>query len=101
MSEEKHNLVYKILGRRKLPNDANNLDYVDVDWSLADGKMIEDFETRPLTHPPHIEYKRVKVGERKIIKDNIAVHDGAPDSYIMKLLDEKREKLATALGIKP
>lgn len=97
---EKHNLNYKILGRSKLKGDTDNRDYVDVEWTMTNG-VFEDYEMRPVTHPPDIQYKKVKVGERKVIKDHLVVHDGAPDSYVMKLLDEKRPKLAEALGVKP
>lgn len=104
--EKKHKLNWKILGRRTvllsgqggLPNEE--IEYIDVEWTHADGP-VSDFEMRPVTHPPNIEYAWTKVGERKTIPDQINVKPGTPASVIAMTLEERRERLAKNLGVEP
>ncbi len=94
-----HKLNYRLLpGRRTLENDELGLECIDVEWTHTDGP-VEDHHTIPMTHPPDIQYKTELCGKRVVIKDQVTVKQGTPDSIVMQILEEKRERLAKCLGV--
>lgn len=93
-------LNYRIVGRRQIEGDKENLDYVDVEWTHADGP-VQDTILAPVTHPPHIEYAEKDGGTRAIIHDQITVKPGTPDSIVAMICEEKRARLAANLGVQP
>src|SRR4051812_31519702 len=86
--------------RRSIDRDSFHLSYIDINW-LYDGDFPEDYVYVPDSHPPEIRYKKVSVGRRKIIRDQISVKAETPDSTIAMILDEKRLILAKTLNIEP
>lgn len=105
--EKKHNLNYKIIRRRTQASDEFDMDYIDVEWTASSGP-VQDTVLLPMNHPPiagmnmpPIEYKEVAAGERAIIHDQLTVKKGTPQSTVMQMLEEKRQRLAENLGIKP
>ena len=93
-------LNYRILGKRQIPGDKLNMDYWDIEWTHADGPF-RDFVLKPKTHPPDIQYEEVELPSRAVLADQICVEAGMPESYLIKLCEEKRPKLAAALGVQP
>lgn len=94
-------LNYKIVGRERPEGQTHtNIEHVFVQWRHADGP-IQDTKIVPVSHPPDIKYETVSAGEREIVEDCISVPVGTPDSTVAMMCDEKRAKLAKALGIEP
>lgn len=93
-------LNYKIKGRRQLEGDKEELDYVDVEWRHADGP-IKTFALIPVTHPPDVKYEKRVVDELDVIHDQVIVRPGTPDSIVMQICEEKRNRLAATLGVQP
>jgi hypothetical protein len=86
--------------RRKEEGDALfDLDHIDVEWT-CDEPFPEDTMIVPITHPPDIQYETRTCGRRDVIKDQVSVRPEVADSTVAAMLDEKRPKLAAALGIK-
>jgi hypothetical protein len=105
----KSGLTYKIIGRRSLSpvkksdTEFIEMEAVDVLWTSTDGPVI-DKVTVPITFSyktKEITYEEQEVPERRdAIKDQINVPAGTPDSIVMQILEEKKPRLAKALGIK-
>lgn len=93
-------LNYKIVGRRQIEGDKEGLDFVDVEWTHAEGP-VKSTILKPMTHPPQVEYAEVEVEPRAVIPDQIAVKAGTPDSIVMQICEEKRARLAANLGVQP
>jgi hypothetical protein len=89
----------KIL-RRKTEGDELGLDHVDVEWTCKDGKFPADTKEVPVSHPPDIKFKTVPAGVRDVIMDQLSVPPHVSDGTIALMLDEKKAKLALALGVK-
>ncbi len=87
--------------RRKLDGeDRLGLDYIDVEWTHVDGFLPESVMI-PVTHPPHIRYEKKELPARKVVADMVGVMPSITDSTVSMMLDEKRTRLAQALGVKP
>ena len=93
-------LSYKIIGRRQIEGDKEGLDYVDVEWTHADGP-VRNTIMKPVTHPPDIQYEEVEIEPRAVIPDTITVKPGTPDSIVAMICEEKRKRLADNLGVEP
>jgi hypothetical protein len=96
-------LNYKIVGRKKAEGAgaaAMPHDIASIEWRHADGP-ITTVKTIPITHPPEIEYKDVPDQVLDVIHDEVSVPQGAPDSIVMQICEEKRAKLAQTLGVDP
>lgn len=107
-------LEAKIIRRRPV----GEIDCVDVEWS--NGQEIIDYHDIPTTTISHEELEHVDIhgnksirlkrvsnitterkacGSRKIIKDQINVPCGTPDSIVMQIIEEKRPRLMEQLGL--
>lgn len=108
-------LSYKIIGRRV----QGPIDLVDVEWYWSEGP-VTDYHDVPTTILRQLEtthkkqngdeevrlhYEREvtletrKAGTRSVIRDQINVPPGTPDSIVMQILEEKRPRLAANLGV--
>jgi hypothetical protein len=102
-----HKLNYKIIGRRRLENDQFDMEYVDVEWTHTGGDFIDTIDlptNHPSIHPSmpsEIVYHTQRASPRKVVKDQVTVRPGTPDSVIMQMLEEKRAALAANLGVEP
>lgn len=83
--------------------DSLGLEHIDVEWTHEDGFPHDTFEQPIPTWPPTQETQTVtkQLTQRKVIRDQISVPSGVPDSTVCMILDEKRPKLAKSLGIEP
>lgn len=114
---EKSKLKYAIKGKRKVEGDTLNLDYIDVEWSREDGQNFKDIQLVPLMTMKEEEvmlkdgstfvnltpvqtYEERPAGTRVVVKDQIVVLEGTKDSIIMQMIEEKRENLEKAFGLK-
>lgn len=84
--------------RRRAEGDLLNLDYIDVKWTHEDS-FPNDTKLMPQGHPPDITYEETDDGQRDVIHDQLIVAAAVQDSTVSMMLDEKRPKLAAALGI--
>lgn len=82
----------------QLLEELRDLQHVDVEWTHANG-FPPDYEMRPVTHPPNEKFEKKETGTRQVIKDQLTVSPQVSDSTIAIMLDEKRTKLAKALGV--
>ena len=92
--------------RRKVESDRLDLDHIDVEWTHENG-FKPDTILAPV-HKFHPEtgvtrtFEEMEVGEpREVVKDQVSVKVGTADSVIAMMLDEKRARLAQALGVEP
>lgn len=86
--------------RRKEEGDSLDLDHIDVEWKHADG-FPPDTISVPTSHPPDIKYETREAGTRDVVKDQVSVGPNVSDGTVALLLDEKRSRLAAALGVCP
>lgn len=93
-------LNYKIVGRRQIEGDKENLDYVDVEWTHEDGP-VQNTILAPVTHPPNIQYIEKADAPRLVVHDTVTVRPGTPDSIVAMICEEKRARLAANLGVQP
>lgn len=111
MTAPQFKLNYKIVGRRSLnvvDGDGHyiSMDMVDIEWTHADGP-IKDTHLIPINHPPifpdspALQYKKMVSGTRDVVKDQINVKHGTPDSIVMQICEEKRHRLALNLEVEP
>ena len=95
-------LKYTIIGRRT----QAQIDCVDVEWTRVDGGDFVDTYECPTTiiHMDDVGegvlvprrdvlIEKKVAGKRKILKDQINVLSGTPDSVVMQILEEKRERI--------
>jgi hypothetical protein len=115
-------LNYKILGRRLIDtsmaaigkNAASMgvhdafapLEAVDVEWTHTDGpfpqhKLMMERRVDPATGELVDIPVKINLPAIPVIKDQINVRVNSPDSLVMQMCEEKRERLAFSLGIEP
>lgn len=112
------NLIYKIIGRRPIDSSSapsgpgvigplDPIDAVDVEWTQANGEPFPDhklmIETVVSPVTLELEKREIKVAlpGRPVIKDQINVKKGSPDSLVMQVCEDKRYRLAANLGVEP
>jgi hypothetical protein len=95
-----HKLNYEITGRQLVEGSLFPTECVSVEWRHASGPVV-DYADIPVTHPPNVRYERREVGRREVVHDNLYVPPGTNQSIVMQMLEEKRGRLAAALGVEP
>jgi hypothetical protein len=116
-AESDHPLKFEIIGGPRTPHHEGSkvvdTELYDVEWRRVDGKGFEDHvllpDEHPVVHPlmaearggrTDIKHKKVKVGEREVVKDTISVPAGSAKSVVMQMCEEKKDKLAETFGLK-